>query len=261
MKISKICAALILGLSFAAAAHNAMAQDSFALEQRVAEPRFIIDMPTAGMLHRGQFALDAWVFRGGGMTIGIEAGIFNRFMFGISYGGNNVIGTDDITGQKLPGVNFKYRFIEESFLLPAFVIGFDSQGKEGYIASADRYIIKSPGFYVAASKNYSFLGSLSIHGCVNYSLENVDSKSPDLSAGAEKSLGDAFVFLASYDFALNDRNATPGFGEDRGYLDAGVRFIAGGGLSIELDDKNILGNEQGVPAGDRTLYINYTQNF
>lgn len=233
--------------------------DASAYDSGTEEPRFVIDMPTAGILHKGQAAVDAWIYREGGMVFGVNVGVFNGFMFGVSYGGNNVIGTGDMTGQKLPGVDIKYRFIDESLLLPAFVLGFDSQGKEGYVASADRYVIKSPGFYIAASKNYAVLGWLSLHGCLNYSLENTDSRSPDLSVGAEKSIGDDFSIMASYDFAMNDHNTD--FGKDRGYLNAGLRLILGGGLSLEADEKNILGNEQGIPAGNRTIHIDYVQNL
>jgi len=231
----------------------------FAYDNSTEEPRFVIDMPTAGILHKGQMSIDAWMYRDGGMVLGINVGVFNRFMFGVSYGGNNVIGVGDMTGQKLPGINIKYRIIEESLLLPAFVLGFDTQGKEGYVASADRFVIKSPGLYVAASKNYAVLGWLSLHGCLNYTLENTDSRAPDFSVGAEKSIGDEFSIMASYDFGMNDHNTD--FGKDRGYLNAGLRLILGGGLSIEADEKNILGNEQGIPAGNRTIHIDYAQSL
>lgn len=237
------------------------AQPVFAQETFAPEPRFIIDIPTAGMLHRGQVAFESWMYRDGGLLLGLDVGVFPRLMFGISYGASNVIGVGSMTGQNLPGVNIKYRVIEESDLLPAFVLGFDSQGKEGYIAPAGRYVIKPPGLYIAASKNYAFLGDLSFHGCLNYSSEDADSKTPDFSAGLEKSIGEDVAFVASYDFALNDRNATAGFGGGHGYLNAGVRFMPGGGFVVELDDKNLLGNEEGLPAGDRTFFVGYTQNF
>jgi len=240
---------------------SVLAQSAAAQNDVMVESRYVIDMPTAGMLHRGQVAFDSWIYRDGGMLLGLNVGVFPRLMFGISYGANNVIGVGSMTGQNLPGVNIKYRVIEESFFLPAFVLGFDSQGKEGYVESAGRYVIKPPGLYIAASKNYSFLGDLSFHGCVNYSSEDADSKSPDLSIGLEKSLGEDLAFVSSYDFGLNDRDATAGFGGEHGYLNAGLRFMPGGGFVVELDDKNLLGNEQGLPAGDRTFYVGYVQNF
>ena len=48
------------------------------------------------------------------------------------------------------------------------LVGLDTQGKEGYLKDLRRYEIKSPGFYIAGSKNYAFLGYLSFHGGVGY---------------------------------------------------------------------------------------------
>lgn len=224
------------------------------------EPRTGVDMPTAGILHRGQFAIGTQMFRGGGLNLAISVGVLDRLMFGISFGGTGIIGVGDVTWQKTPGIMIKYRVIEES-VLPAFVLGFDSQGNEGYNPDARRYTIKSPGFYIAASKNYALLGSLAVHGCVNYSLENSDSKIPDLQISADKSAGEDVSILAEYDFALNDHNVTPRFGKGRGYFNMGVRWMVGGGLSLEADVKNLFGNQDGVPAGSRVIRMEYVQHL
>lgn len=224
------------------------------------EPRYGVDMPTAGVLHRGQYAFDAHMFRNGGLMLGVSVGIFDRMMIGLSYGGTNIIGIGSVQWQGAPGVTVKYRVIEES-VLPAFTLGFESQGTEGYVNSANRFTIKSPGFYVAASKNYAWFGFFSVHGCLNYNLENHDGKVPNLSASAEKSLGENVSVSVEYDFGLNDHNATPQFGKDRGYLNLGVRWLVGGGLIVEADAKNLLGNEDGVPAGSRMVRIVYGSRF
>ncbi|MCZ7613551.1 MAG: hypothetical protein M5T52_08440 [Ignavibacteriaceae bacterium] len=78
----------------------------------------------------------------------------------------------------------------------------------------------------AVSKNFDFLGYMSFHGVVNYSLEGNDGDNfIDLRAGLEKTLGSSFSLLVEYDFAFNDNNTD--FGSGKGYLNAGLRWSIG----------------------------------
>ena len=113
------------------------------------------------MLDKGTFALDVDFYQEGGVLFGISAGIFERLSFGISYGGSRLIGAQSPVMNEIPGINLRIRIVEENMVFPAIVIGFDSQGKDGYIKEQDRYRIKSPGFYAVASKNYLLLGYFS----------------------------------------------------------------------------------------------------
>ena len=117
------------------------------------EPRFLVDMPTAGMPDKGAMVLDVDFYKEGGVLFGISAGILDRFSFGISYGGSRIIGSGSPEMNPVPGVNLRIRILEEGMLLPALVLGFDSQGKDGYLKDLDRYQIKSPGLFVAKSTN------------------------------------------------------------------------------------------------------------
>ena len=222
------------------------------------EPRYIIDAPTAGLLKRGAFAMDVDFFQEGGMTVGLTAGALDRLNFGISYGGTGIIGDGDITMQKLPGVNVKFRLFDETMEMPAIALGFDSQGKEPYIDSMQRFTIKSRGFYAAASKNYSFMGNLSFHGGTNYSLENKDgNKNLDFFVGAEKSLGPDISLLSEYDFGLNDNTGIVGKGN--GYLNAGLRWSWGNGFTLGCDLKNLVRNQNNVTVGNRTIKVEYVR--
>lgn len=228
-------------------------------EKANVEPRFLIDIPTAGILHKGDFALDIDFFASGGMTVGVSAGVLNRFSLGISYGGKHLIGSDEARFNKAPGVDVRFRLWDEDVVLPAVVIGFDSQGREAYIDSLDRYTIKSPGLFAAASKNYKVLGNLSVHGGVNYSLEREDDdKDMNFFGGAEKTLGRDVSLIAEYDFAFNDSNRRA-IGRGRGYLNAGVRWSVGGGFTLGLDFKNLLKNREQLAVGNRTLRIEFVK--
>ncbi|MBI4417504.1 MAG: hypothetical protein HY563_01925 [Ignavibacteriales bacterium] len=224
------------------------------------EPTMIIDKPTAGMLRRADYLISATFFQRGGVLTGVSVGLFDRFSFGISYGGTGIIGPDKIEMNPLPGVKAKLRIIQETTMMPAIAIGFDSQGKEPYLDSLNRYTIKSAGFYAVASKNYELLGHLSLHGGLNYSFENRDGdKDLNLFVGAEKSLGDILALLAEYDFAVNDNNNSIGRG--RGYFNLGFRLSAGEGLVIGFDLKNVTQNQKNIRIANRVLQIEYVGSF
>ncbi len=225
------------------------------------EPRYVVDTPTAGLLKRGAFAVDVDFFQNGGMTIGLSAGALDRLSFGIAYGGTGIIGHDNVTLQKLPGVNIKFRLIDESAAMPAIALGFDSQGKETYIDSTERFTIKSRGFFAAASKNYTLLGNLSVHGGINYSLENKDgNKDPDFFVGAEKSLGSDISFLFEYDFGFNDYGGQS-LGKGSGYMNAGMRWSWGNGFTLGFDLKNLVKNQDQVTFGNRTIKVEYVRTL
>ncbi len=225
------------------------------------QPRHIVDMPTAGLLPRGSFSVDMDFFQQGGLMVRMNAGIMHILSFGISYGANNVVGSEKVTTNSLPGVNVRIRIIDETTITPAFLIGFDSQGKEPYIKSLERYTIKSPGFYVAASKNYIFLGHLSVHGGVNYSLEKNDgSDGLNVYIGADKSLGSDISLLVEYNLGLND-NGNEAIGRGRGYLNTGLRWSFGKGFTLGFDLKDVIKNQRRVSIGNRTINIEFVSYF
>jgi len=236
---------------------------SYAGDQSNVEPTKLIDKPTAGLLQRGSYSVSANFYQSGGMLVGIMVGIFEPFTFGISYGGTDIIGQNKIDMNPLPGVNAKLRLVSEGTILPAFALGFDSQGKEPYHSadSLKRYTIKSPGIYLAASKNYAILGNLSLHAGLNRSLETDDGDS-DMSAyiGIEKSLSSDISIMLEYDFAANDNHGNA-LGKGYGYFNFGFRWSWGKGLVVGFDLKNITKNQDYVNVGNRTLQIDYIGSF
>jgi hypothetical protein len=223
------------------------------------EPRYLVEMPTAGMLAKSTLGLDIDFFQEGGVLVGLNIGLFNRFSLGVSYGGSGLIGSDEAVMNPAPGVNAKLRIIEENSVLPALALGFDSQGREGYMNDLDRYRIKSPGFYVAGSKNYSLLGFFSIHGGVNYSLEG-DEKKPNFFIGIEKTVGSVISLVAEYNSALNDAG-DDAVAKGRGYLNLGFRWAVGGGLTLGVDLKDLLDNAGTVTIGNRGVRLEYITSF
>lgn len=226
------------------------------------EPRYLIDMPTAGILHNGMIAMDVHFYEMSGVLMTLEAGAFNRLTFGLSYGGTNIIGSGPVDWNKLPGVNIRFRLVDETADFPAITFGYDSQGKDAYIPQYSRYLYKSPGFFAAASKYFNMLGYLGIHGGVNYSLENGDgNKNINFYVGADKTIGRDISVVAEYNFGLNDNLtdttmlASPG----PGYLNAGIKWSVGNGFTVEFDYKNILDLKK--TGSLRTIRIEYVQTM
>ena len=228
------------------------------------EPRYLIDMPTAGILHNGMIGMNVHFYENSGVLVSLEAGAFNRLTFGLSYGGTNVIGSGAVDWNKLPGVNIRFRLLDETPAFPAITLGFDSQGKSTYLSDYSRYEYKSPGFFAAASKYFNVLGYLGFHGGINYSLENGDgNKNVNFYVGADKTIGSDISAVAEYNFGLNDNypNGLP----DRlsrpgpGYLNAGIRWSVGNGFTVEFDYKNLLNLKDSGSL--RTIRIEYVQSM
>lgn len=225
------------------------------------EPRYLVDMPTAGMLDKGTFALDIDFYGEGGVLVGISAGIFDRLSIGVSYGGSRLIGGDTPEMNTVPGVNLKVRLFEESVPLPAIAIGFDSQGRNGYLKSLSRYRIKSPGVYAVVSKNYGLLGFLSMHGGVNYSLERFDEDNDiNFFAGVEKTIGSVVSLVVEYNFATND-NSGNALGKGKGYLNCALSWSVTGGLTFGVSFKDLLKNQREYSLADRSVRFEFVKSF
>lgn len=227
------------------------------------EYRKLIDVPTAGILEKGNVGTSIDVLPGGDVISRIEVGIYDNVSFGISYGGGNVIGSGEIDWYKIPGVNIRVRLIDETLQTPAVTLGFDSQGKGDYYDDVNRYEIKSPGFFAAAAKNFEFLGFLSLHGVINYSLERDDGdENINLAIGLEKTIGPQVSIVAEYDFAINDNNEKASFGDGKGYLNVGARWSVGDGFTIGLDLRNMLDNKKFTSSkADRAIFVEYIKSI
>jgi len=225
------------------------------------EPRYLIDFPTAGAMRKGNYSVDSRLEPGGGLVFGMNVGMSDRFSFGVSYGGSNVVGNGDPGWYSQPGINIRYRLYEETDQYPAMVLGLDFQGYGGWVDSTSRYVSKSPGLFFAATKNYDFLGYLILTGGANYSIERKDGdRDLNLYAGAEKTINSEISAIAEYNFALND-NGPKSVGKGHGYLNAGIRWSVGSGLTLELNFKNLTDNLNYVDPGGRSIRLEYTNFF
>jgi len=224
------------------------------------EPQYLIDKPTAGLIGRHNLGVDFEFYRYGGILVQTTFGVFNFADIGLSFGGSNIIGSEDVTWNELPGIKVKIRAFEEKLNFPAIVIGFESQGKETYYDGANRYLYKSPGFYAVASKNFKWLGFISYHLGINYSLETDDGdKDMNLFGGIEKTIGDYVSLLGEFDFGFNDD--TKKFGQGKGFLNLGLNWYVGNGVTLNMQVKNLLKNTKDNKTASRVVGIHLVQLF
>lgn len=224
--------------------------------------RFLIDMPTAGVLDKGLVSVGTEYMPYGVVIARLEVGVFDDISFGVSYGGVNIIGAGEPDWYKLPAVDLRFRIFKETLLMPSISVGFNSQGKGLFSESAGRFGIKSPGFFGAVSKNFALHGFLSLHGSASYSLETRDGDNfINISAGIEKTLGQNFSIIGEYDFAFND-NQSDIFGRGNGYLNLGLRWTLGEGFTFGFDLRDLLNNKKVNPStADRAIRIEFIRNI
>ena len=226
-----------------------------------AEPRYLIDVPTAGMFPHRALSVDMNYFQNGGVLLGVSAGLFNRALVGVSFGGTNLVGAETPVWNKTIGLQARLRLLEESLMMPAILLGYDSQGKEEYLDSLGRYAIKSLGFYAVGSKNYKMLGFFSIHGGINYTTERWEEvQRVNLFAGAEKTIGPFISAVGEYNAGLNDQNENA-LGRGHGYLNLGLKMTVGTGFTLALNLKDVIRNQQDISIGNRTLGLEYVRSF
>ena len=223
----------------------------------------LIDVPTAGILQKGESEISAKIYRENGLLLGTRVGLFPRFMFGVSYGAEHVVGNQYPQWHDRVEFNAKFRLIDETVKYPALAVGYDSQGHGSHHEDAERYDIKSKGFYAVASKNYNFLGNLGFHSGVNYSFEAEDDDDLNAFLGLDKSAGDVVNLLAEYDFAWNDNTNCSKICdlEKIGYLNAAASVHFSENLILKAAFYDILENRSDTHGTDRTIMLIYKMTF
>jgi hypothetical protein len=242
-------------LLFVVASVHLHAQAS-AGEQAASESRYIVDMPTAGVLSRGRFAVDGYVFGNSGVLAEFTASPFTNLQLGLSFGGSGFLGNSNIVFQPLPGFHGRFRALDETLTLPALTVGVSTQGRGEY--GGGRYLTHSPGIFVAASKNFSFLGSLALHGGINYSFDPIlAERFPNAYIGIEKTIGSVVSLVIEYNPTLDD----PRVRLRGGLLNTAVRVSTGRGFTIEVQLRDVFHNLPGATQPYRMARVEFIGSF
>ena len=230
-----------------------------------------VESPTAGMLSRGEARVHMKIFQENGIVFGADVGLFDAFQFGLSFGGEEIIGNEkpELSFEQV-AYKVKLRLINEGLTIPAIAIGVDTQGHGKYYKEEKRYDIKSKGAYVVASKNFNMHGLLGFDLGMNYTFEwdDDEDKIVDFFAGAYKTIGDNITIFADYSLALNDRKRKIEGNDDAdlwrkssGYLNTGLQLRLTDQLSLKLLMHDILMNRGDINNIERSLMIDYRWFF
>ena len=209
------------------------------------EPRWLIEAPTVGTMSLRQMAADIRFSGGNSLLAEVESGLWERVLFSLSFGGQNLLGSQSTDWNPGLGVSGRVRILSETGTRPALAVGFRSQGFGAYDDLLERYESKSLGLYVVFSRNYRNLtGQGGVHFGLNRSFED-DDRSLTGFVGSDLEFGGKLALLGEYHFAFNDDDGQA-LGKGRGYLNVGIRWIVSNRLAIEFDLKDVLENNARV---------------
>ena len=144
-------------------------------EAKHAEPRWLVEAPTAGVLPTRRTAVDIRFSGGNILLADFELGFWRRVLIGVSFGGQNLLGDQPADWNPDPGLSARVRLFDETDTRPALAVGFRSQGSGFYDHTIKRYQSKSLGVYGVFSRNFrNPMGQGGVHFGLNRSLETDD---------------------------------------------------------------------------------------
>lgn len=204
-----------------------------------------VDVPTAEILDPATYAVHFRFYRQGGIMSRLILGPLKRVNLGVSFDAQRVIGDDD-PHMIRPSVFFKLRFFDGSDVLPAFALGYDSQGYL-YQESAKEFLHREKGLYVVASHEI-FFPNFELHAGVN--KYDFDDRSVFGFLGATLKISRSFALLSDYDNIQNVGDAR---------FNMGGRYYVAPFFYVDIAARNIgRGSAKGA---ERMVRLNYVGNF
>lgn len=206
------------------------------------ETRQIIDMPTAGVIPKDNFSFDLINYSGGGVSFAFNYAFHKNFNVGLATSGEGIVGSGNIKWQSVPGINVKFRFLDERLNIPAMAIGLATQGSGHYYNSSNRFSVFSPGIFFALSKNFRWeAGDLALHAGINYSFENPkDDFDINYYCGLEQSFSSRFAVNLEYNAASFERKLSQ---DINGFLNTSLRYSIGNGFTLQLQIRDLLNSD------------------
>lgn len=253
------CAVIIA--SIAASLANLLAQGN-AGDQAPVESRFIVDMPTAGVLPKGALGIYVNSFPGGGILTDASYGLSSWLNAGASFGVNNLVGSGEIILQDYPAIHLRARIFNETLVMPAIMLGINTQGRGGFLGN--RFQTQPAGIFAAASKTLKWpFGTVSGHLGLCYSLSpnHPEKQIPNIFLGGEHSLGPFLSVAAEYNPTLDERFPSAIYLREGGMLNVAVRCSLMAGTTLEIQFRDILQNLANMQGVNRTLGIEFVRSF
>jgi hypothetical protein len=242
------CSTALLGVGEAWAGHT--------------EPIYMIDSPTAGLLTHGEYHIQGRTGPESSILLDFRVGIKNRVHMGVAFGMQNVFSYEEIEFNDRVGFQIRLRLFEEDDRRPGLALGFNSQGTGAWSEDDERYDRKSRGFYAVISRNWKIpVGHFSLHGGVNYSLENQDDDNLNAFAAFDWEAMPGLEFIFDLDGAFNDNVDNDRYGGGGVYLDGAIRVTYGENLQMMLIFRDLTRNYTPVRRIGREFEIAFVEFF
>lgn len=215
---------------------------------------YYVHRPDPRVSEHGSYGVSLHLAPNGGLLLGLGVGFFNRFQIGLSYGGENIIGSGPIDWYDLPpGVRVKVAIVDEHATPLSLAIGFDSQDAVG---SVD---VNQAGFYLAAGKKFH-LGWITFDPGLGAGYDILDEEAFHLYVATGVIFADVFHFIPELT-VYPQRDGTPEQGK---VLNVGlaVKWSIVEGMSAEFLLADIITGLTEEDAGwTRSLRFQLTQEF
>ena len=223
------------------------------------QPRRIVNMPNAGLLPDRSWKGNLRLGEDGSLLTGFAIGLWGRVQAGVSYGAYGALGRGTPEAYPRPHFTAKVRPLKKKKKYPAVVLGYDDQGLGRWDDSLSRYAVKSPGFFLALSKNWAtFGGNLGLHIGANYSLEDEDQSGFNVYIGMDKNLGEIFALSLEYDAGINDNDTGDDVhGMGKGYLNGSLKWSVRPDFEIEFIAADLLVNRENSETFSREVRITF----
>jgi hypothetical protein len=191
----------------------------------------MVEAPTAYTLLHGGYQMLLRMYDGGGVFLSGDIGFHKFLQFGFSGNATNVIGHGEIQVQE-PRLAIKLKPVSQSKLFPlTLAVGWDDRGY-GYSAGRRFEPGTQKGLYVVASREFTGLHGLQMHGGANVVRlgNNYDAKHDAAAFG-----GVSFGISRSFQVALEIDKAFT----DRWQFNAGFMVGTGSPIRVGLDFRDI----------------------
>jgi hypothetical protein len=209
-----------------------------------------LDQPVPISLAHAEYYASARLWGEGGVLMRFGIGLFDRVTLGMSYGGNSVIGSasPQFYGRHRPDFQARLAILQEQGYLPNLVLGFESQGYDGYSRASDAYEVKEKGGYLCVGKTLDAIRTHCQLG-VNYwdGLDGFVVLNALLPGYVE--------LIAEYDPALNDNTDA-----NRGFLNFGIGWTFADRVRMVVGLRDVLGNRSDTRL-NRTLDLSLNDRF
>ncbi len=209
-----------------------------------------IDQPVPISLAHAEYYVSARLWGSSGVLMRFGIGLFDRVTLGMSYGGNYIIGSSSpqFYGRHRPDFQARLAILREQGYAPNVVLGFESQGYDGYFSASDDYEVKEKGGYLCVGKT---LDAARTHCQVGVSywdgLDGFVALNALLPGNVE--------LIAEYDLASNDKTDA-----DRGFLNFGIGWTFADRVRMVVGLRDVLGNRSDTRL-NRTLDLSLNDRF